>query len=491
VGLVGGRRAAIAPTPSADGSAGPAGRAGDQSTDPAIDPAGAMLEPAGAMLEPAGAQLEGATPDPAGPGAATAAALGADPCGPAREAVQDACSLADRMSALALASQDRLRESRKAYDEHAIRRERAAAAADPRAVRASKDEAQAAFRSSRLAARERPALEAAAREWLREIDRINARTREATRLIAREDAAEAELLHTLDRLGIEADGARIAAESAAEACRNARITLATCEERQRVDLGPAVVAGAAAGLAPASVVTRDTHAAGLSSATGLSATAPAPDGMGTAAIGEGYDVEDAADGSAGDGSVGPPPAAVEPAILPLLAGDRAVMRRLAAALAAGDAAAESTWQIHLAAFVDAVRARAIDAAALTFPGDDPFWGPYTQLQCREISAALAALGYRFDGLGGFADGRVPGQRELSLAIGYAGLDPMRIRIWPNEAELPGLYADVHVDAGRFLAEAAGELTLGDMIDLLGRRAEELSELWNAWGRVRPLLLGPA
>ena len=329
-------------------------------------------------------------------------------------------------------------------------------------------------------------MEAAAREWLREIDRINARTREATRIIAREDAAEAELLHALDRLGIEADGARIAAESAAEACRNARITLATCEERQRVDLGPAVVAGATAGLAPASVVARDTHAAGLSAVA-----ATAPSGTDPGAADERYDVEEAADGSTGGVPAGRRLAAVEPAILPLLAGDRAVMRRLAAALAAGDAAAESTWQIHLAAFVDAVRARAIDAAALTFPGEHPFWGPYTQLQCREISAALAALGYRFDGLGGFADGRVPGQRELSLAIGYAGLDPMRIRIWPTEAELPELYADVHVDAGRFLAEAAGELTLGDMIDLLGRRAEELSELWNAWGRVRPLLLGPA
>jgi hypothetical protein len=486
VGLVGGRRASTAPTLSAGVSAGPAGRAGDQLAGLAADPAGSSVDPAGALLDPAGAQLEGAMLDPAGPGAATAAALAADPCAPAREAVQDSCSLADRMSALALASQDRLRESQKAYNEHAGRRERAAAAADPRAVRAAKDEAQAAFRSSRLAARERPALEAAAREWLREIDRINARTREATRLIAREDLAEAELLHALDRLGIEADGARIAAESAAEACRNARITLATCEERQRVELVPEVAAGATAGLAPASVVARDTHAAGLSAGA-----PPAPGGTGAGATGEGYDSEEAADASTGDGSVGPPTAAVEPAILPLLAGDRAVMRRLAAALAAGDAAAESTWQIHLAAFVDAVRARAIDAAALTFPGEDPFWGPYTQLQCREISAALAALGYRFDGLGGFADGRVPGQRELSLAIGYAGLDPMRIRIWPNEAELPGLYADVHVDAGRFLAEAAGELTLGDMIDLLGRRAEELSELWNAWGRVRPLLLGPA
>ncbi|HSW41230.1 MAG TPA: hypothetical protein VLM76_01835, partial [Patescibacteria group bacterium] len=145
---------------------------------------------------------------------------------------------------------------------------------------------------------------------------------------------------------------------------------------------------------------------------------------------------------------------------------------------------------QLSALVDALRARAIDGAALTFP-DHGFWAPYTQVQGREIAAALAALGYRYDGREGFADGRIPGQRELSLAIGYAGLDPMRIRIWPSEAELPTLFAGVEVDAGRFVAEAAGELTLGEMIDLLGRRAEDLSDLWNAWGRVRPLLLDPA
>jgi hypothetical protein len=65
---------------------------------------------------------------------------------------------------------------------------------------------------------------------------------------------------------------------------------------------------------------------------------------------------------------------------------------------------------------------------------------------------------------------------------------MRIRRWPSEAEMPALFRDVRVDAGRHLAEAAGGLTMGEMVDLLGRRAEPLAELWNAWGRVRPILL---
>ena len=409
-----------------------------------------------------------ATPRPAdGPGAA--AADGDDPCGPAREAVTDACSLADRMNALALAAQERLREARRAYDEHAGRRERAAAAADPRAVRAAKDEAQATFRRARLAAAGRGDVEVAAREWLREIDRINARTREATRLLAREDSAEGDLLFAVERLGVEADGARIAAESAAEACRNARITLATCEERERVGMA----GSAGAGLAPASMVARATSAATREAATGA----------GAATAGGSTDDEEPAQE--------PDDAAAEPAIVPFLAGDHAVRRRLAAALAGGDVAAAAGWELHLASLVEAITARAVDSAALAFPEDHPFWGPHTQVQCREITAALAALGYRFDGLGGFVDGRVPGQRELSLALGYAGLDPMRVRIWPTEAEMPRLFEDVTVDAAQFVAEAAGELTLAEMIDLLGRRAEDLSDVWNAWGRIRPLLLGPA
>lgn len=395
-----------------------------------------------------------------GPGAATSDPL--DPCGPSRVAVNDACSLADRMSALALAAQERLHDARQAYDQHVDRRERAAAAADPRAIRAAKDEAQVSFRNARLGAGQ-GAVEVAAREWLREIDRINARTREAVRLLTRESADELGLLQAVERLGLEADGARIAAESAAEACRNARIALAACEESVRLDR---VRPAASELLAPATVVAR---------ATPVLAPGAAPEGGRRA-------------------PVGPPAAAeqadAEPAILPLLAGNRDVLRRIAAALAAGDAEAQPRWESRLSALVEAVRLRAIDGAALTFP-DEGFWAPYTQLQGREIAAALAALGYRYDGNEGFADGRVPGQRELSLAIGYAGLDPMRIRIWPSEAELPHLYAGVEVDVGRFVAQAAGELTLGEMIDLLGRRAEELSDLWNAWGRVRPLLLSPA
>ena len=32
------------------------------------------------------------------------------------------------------------------------------------------------------------------------------------------------------------------------------------------------------------------------------------------------------------------------------------------------------------------------------------------------------------------------------------------------------------------------LTLGELVSLLGRRADGLAELWNEWGTVRPILL---
>jgi len=51
-----------------------------------------------------------------------------------------------------------------------------------------------------------------------------------------------------------------------------------------------------------------------------------------------------------------------------------------------------------------------------------------------------------------------------------------------------LYRDVTVAADEYLVEAAGGLTLGELVSVLGLRADSLTDLWNDWGRVRPLLL---
>jgi len=379
-----------------------------------------------------------------GRGPGTAQADPVDPCAAQRTATDEACAYADRMAVVAAAAQGRARDARRAYDEHVGRRDRAATAVDPRAVRAAKDEAQAQFRSSRLAARDRAAVEAAAAAWLREINRINARGREAALVMSREAGVEVQLLRAVEKAGLDLDVARIGSEHAAEACRAARSELAACEETERV---------------------------------GSVAPEPASPAMPRQLAPESETSPELL-----------PAAGEDVAILRLLRGDRATMRSIVERLGGGDPDEQRRWQLLISDLVDAIVARAIDASALSFPENHVFWGPYTPSQCREIASAMAALGYRFDGLAGFADGRVPSQRDLSLALGYSGEDPMRVRFWPTQADMPALFRDVRVDAGRYLAQTAGGLTMGEMVDLLGRRAEPLAELWNVWGRVRPLLL---
>jgi hypothetical protein len=138
--------------------------------------------------------------------------------------------------------------------------------------------------------------------------------------------------------------------------------------------------------------------------------------------------------------------------------------------------------------VEALIARSIEASAFDFPIDHPFWGAFNQAQNRDIAAGLSSLGFRFDGFGDWVEEHQPSQRDLSLAVGYAGLDPMRIRRWPTEAETRELLRDVRVAADEYIAGAAGGLTLGELLTLLGRRADGLAELWNDWGTVRPILL---
>jgi hypothetical protein len=177
-----------------------------------------------------------------------------------------------------------------------------------------------------------------------------------------------------------------------------------------------------------------------------------------------------------------------PRIFRLLRGDRSAMTEIVSAMAGEDPAERRRWQLGLSDLVDAILADSIEHASLEFPNEHAFWGPFTREQNRDISAALSSLGYRFDGLGGWVDGRVPSQRDLSLAMGYAGLDPMRMRQWPTERDMTQLYAEVSVSADEHLAARAGDLTLGELVTMLGRRADGLAEIWNAWGRLRPLLL---
>jgi hypothetical protein len=309
----------------------------------------------------------------------------------------------------------------------------------------------AAFRTANDAAASPEDAEAAAREWLDSVNRLNAAVRDAARLAELGGTELRTQLPALERLGLEADAARVAAENAAEACQAAREALAACEE---------AAARAEADATPAGEPEPEDPFAGVWPADEPAlAPEPAPPGGGGVS-----------------------------SIILVLRGDREARERIVTAIAGSDPEAQREWRLRVAHLVDAITARAIEDGYLDLPADDPFWGLFEPREARDIVAALSALGFRYDGMGGFADDRVPAARDLSLAVGYAGLDRLRIRTWPREDGLADLYAHVTVAADEWLADAAGDLSLGRMVDALGSRAAALADTWNAWGRVRPVLL---
>jgi hypothetical protein len=370
------------------------------------------------------------------------------PCADERRLADERCELATRAQAQASAAADALRRAQRAYDTHTAAAEAATEAAHPRAVRSLKEGAQRDFRAASRAAGSPDAVEAAARTWLLEINRINREAAGASLAAERERESAAAIGARLERMSIDADAARVGAEMANAACVAARTAVADCDERAEAGIEtPAVT--------PTPPPTRDPVLSDMA----------AEEALGIALQG----------GTA-------------PRIFRLLRGDPDVMETLVARLAGDDREEQRRWKLAVAGLLEAILADAIEGAFLRFPYEHSFWGPQTQQQNRDITQALASLGYRFDGLGGWVDERMPGQRELSLAMGYAGLDPMRVRQWPNEGQTAELFVEVEVAADEYLAGAAGDLTLAEMVELLGRRADGLVDLWNHWGRVRPLLL---
>jgi hypothetical protein len=401
-------------------------------------------------------KAEGASVD--GGAVAAPRAQNAGPCADERRVADERCAVATRARAGSDAAAEALRAAQRSYDEHMAAAEAGQAAADPRSVRAAKEAAQQRFRDARSRATSRDDIEGAARSWLAEINEINQETREATARAERSRAAATSLATTLERLAVEADAARISAERADEACVAAREALATCDEARALEA--AAVARTATPVAAGPAATADVAATGL------------------AAVNDQPDDEFAFAGSR---------AGQEALILRILRADRGAMQHAVNRLAA-DGSDAARWQGLIGGLADALIARSIEASALDFPTDHFFWGLFNQAENRDIAAGLASLGFRFDGFGGWVEDHQPTQRDLSLAVGYAGQDPMRIRRWPGEPEIRALFADVRVAADEYVANSAGGLTLGELVSLLGRRADGLTELWNEWGTVRPVLL---
>ena len=381
------------------------------------------------------------------PPSSAPAPIGVDACAAERRLVDERCAAAIAVRDRARDAAARHHELRVAFERLTDRAADAAAGADPDGITSAKDALHREFRAAREAAATPAAMEAAAKAWLDGVNHVNASARDARIEAEHADRELRELQPRLELAAFEAEAARAVADTADAACREAREQLAACEERQlQLDASAAL---------------------GFSSRT---AVRPAP--------------------FAGDDAGEQPVDIYEMLVVRLLRDDRVARDLLAARLSGGDEAEHAAWLRRLDAFAGAVTSRAIDDGYLELP-DDGFWRPFTRSERREIVVALAALGYRFDGDRGYEDARVPLQRDLALAIGYAGLDRMRIRSWPADAELAHLYADAQVAADEWLADHATDLSLGRMVDALGGRADVLADLWNAWGRVRPALIAIA
>ena len=179
-----------------------------------------------------------------------------------------------------------------------------------------------------------------------------------------------------------------------------------------------------------------------------------------------------------------------PSMIRIVRGDHRALLRTVELLAGSDPAMRRPWQAAISELAEAVVHEAIERGVLDFPVGNPFWDTFTTSQCRTIAAALAATGFRFDGIDAWADERIPTYRDLTAAVAGSGLEPRRIRAWPTQDEIGALYSEATVAADEFLTAASPELGLVEVQDLAGAAAPTLDLLWSQWDLARAVLLAP-
>lgn len=380
------------------------------------------------------------------PEASSAAALPlSGPCAGARMDVDSRCAEAERLAQAAVAHQERLREVRRQLMEADAKRAADTTVRDRRQLAAEKDAARKSYRSRLARAQSESAVREAARGWLREVDQLNRQFVVAEGRAEQVTSQVSELEQVLPGIEMVASAARIAAEAAREACINARQTLAECEEN-------AVRGGATA--------TRATNGSAPRTAGPVRLTSSTPGHRG-----------------------------VRPISL-VLRGDRETLASIARRLGDETGAEPGRLQLLLLEFREQIAARALSDQELSFPPDHPFWSQFNSGDARLVAVNLAAMGYDFDGRSGWQDGVSPRLRELSVAVSNVGLDPRGHMRLITQESIETLWQGTSVRVEDFLAEHAPDLDLHEMITCLGPNSSRLSELWDMWGRLRPLLLTP-
>lgn len=385
--------------------------------------------------------------------AASAEGLNPEQAGGLQRLVEIRCGFAELARKEAHAASARVTETKHLLEAQTATVAQAQAQVDPAATNASKDDAHRSFRAAVAAARGRGQVEAAAGAWLSEINRVNMQSRVLQARLKHEREVADALVDQLAKLSTNAETSATAAAKAIEACRDAQ-SQAAASAVGAAETAPPTEAVAAPIPSPEETEPEDEAAEGHPSTDWLVIDIRSPEPQ---------------------------------TIIRLVRRDGRTLNALVDRLAGTDPTARSCWGLLLSNFVDSVAAAAIEDACLVFPAADPFWSQFDAEQAREVARGLAALGFRYDGFGTFADGRIPGQRDLAMAVGSAGLLPARIRYWPKPDEAEHLLRGVTAASDAFIASMAPALTLGELVRLLGRRADMLADLWNDWPRVRPLL----
>jgi hypothetical protein len=189
-----------------------------------------------------------------------------------------------------------------------------------------------------------------------------------------------------------------------------------------------------------------------------------------------------------------PPAVVHPQPVPvsplerMLRGEHRAMVEVVDAVAGEDSRRRRDWELLLGGLVEAMADMAVRESVIDFPMGTSFWDAFTVEQCRHVVAALATMGFRYDGRDGWVEHHVPVYRDLSLALADIGEDPRRIRTWPNATEIAALFVGARPAPEELLAAAGPDYRVEDMRAMIGEHAAELAGLWIAWDDVRPHLL---
>jgi hypothetical protein len=375
--------------------------------------------------------------------------VAAAPCSGPQQAAAHHCAEAGRLAEAARLATEDLRVARRQRAEINHDLDGDARLGDRRALADAKAQAHSTYKTEYEHARDGGQVMVATAAWMADVSRLNGGARRAARDADGLAARQSEIGSVIERLELAADAARIAAASARQSCLDARRILAACEEAHDALIRPAQPspASATAGAVPMASPERAPHVA----------SPLVPSG--------------------------------EPAVVALLRGDRRMLQAVVSRLAEEIGHDAGRLQLLMLDLRDAIIASGRTACIFDFPPRHPFWGQFSTAEARSVASALATLGRRFDGHDGWDNGLVALPREMAMAMSLAGRDPRSVRRHPTPAELETLWQGTSVGAAEFVLSNAPDLRLEALIDLLGPRADALAELWDNWGRLRPLLLG--